>query len=168
MGDTQGTLDPDDTSASPPPAERAVAVPPVVTYEISTRSIWQVIGAILLTLIGIVLVLRARDLVGMLIISVFFSLALVPLVERLHRRFGWKRGAAVGVIYVAGAVFFIVMVVFLIPMIVEVAQRIGNNWSTWMDNINNWAERNFSVSLSDIGPATDAGEEAAGAAEDWS
>jgi predicted PurR-regulated permease PerM len=168
MGDTQSTPDPDDTSASSPPAERAAAVPPVVTYEISTRSIWQVIGAILLTLIGIVLVLRARDLVGMLIISVFFSLALVPLVERLHKRYGWKRGAAVGVIYVAGAVFFIVMVVFLIPMIVDVAQRIGDNWSTWMDNINDWGERNFSVSVSDIAPANDAGEEAAGAAEDWS
>jgi predicted PurR-regulated permease PerM len=169
MSDTQSTPKPDDSAAaSPPSSESPVAVPPVVTYEISTRSIWQVIGAILLTLVGIIFVLRARDLVGMLVISVFFSLALIPLVERLHRRYGWKRGAAVGVIYAAAAVFFIVMVVFIIPMIVQVAQTVGENWSTWMDNLNNWAEDTFSVSLDDIGPATDAGEEAAGAAEDWS
>jgi predicted PurR-regulated permease PerM len=59
------------------------------------------------------------------------------------------------------------MVVFLIPMIVDVAQTIGDNWSTWMDNMNDWAEDTFSVSVSDIGPATDAGEEAAGATEEW-
>jgi len=156
-----------DPSASPSSAEPVPADPTVVTYQISTRSIWQVIGAILLTLIGIVMVLRARDLVSMLIISLFFSLALIPLVERLHKKYGWKRGAAVGVIYAAGALFLVVMVVFLIPMIVEVAQTIGENWSTWMNNVNNWAEDTFGVSLSDIGPTTDAGEEAAGAAGDW-
>jgi predicted PurR-regulated permease PerM len=61
----------------------------------------------------------------------------------------------------------IVMVVFLIPMMVTVAQSIGDNWSTWMDNLNNWAQDTFNVSLSDIGPASSAGEDAAGAAEDW-
>ena len=163
MSDTQTTPKPDDSASEP-----STAVPPVVTWEISTRSIWQVIGAILLTLVGVILVLRARDLVAMLIISSFFSLALIPLVERLHKRYGWKRGAAVGAIYAAAAAFFIVMVVFLIPMIVEVAQRIGENWSTWMGNLNDWAQDTFGVSLDDIRPATEAGEDAAGAAEDWS
>jgi predicted PurR-regulated permease PerM len=110
---------------------------------------------------------RARDLVAMLIISIFFSLALVPLVEKLHKKRGWKRGAAVGAIYGLGALFMVVMVVFLIPMMVTVAQSIGDNWSTWMDNINSWAQDTFNVSLSDIGPASSAGEGAAGAAEDW-
>ena len=98
MSDTQSTPKPDDSASEP-----STAVPPVVTWEISTRSIWQVIGAILLTLVGVILVLRARDLVAMLIISLFFSLALIPLVERLHKRYGWKRGAAVGAIYAAAA-----------------------------------------------------------------
>jgi len=163
MSDTQSMPKPDDSASEP-----STAVPPVVTWKISTRSIWQVIGAILLTLVGIILVYRARDLVAMLIISLFFSLALIPLVEKLHKRYGWKRGAAVGVIYAAAALFFIVMVVFLIPMIVEVAQRIGDNWSTWMGNLNDWAEDTFGVSLSDVTASVNAGEEAAGAAEDWS
>jgi predicted PurR-regulated permease PerM len=136
-------------------------------HEISTKSIWRVIGAVLLTLIGIVMVLRARDLVGMLVISFFFSLALIPLVERLHAKRGWKRGAAVGVVYALGALFMIVMVLFLIPMIVQVAQTIGENWSSWIDRANQWASDTFGISLNDTGPTSEAGQEAAGAAEDW-
>jgi len=139
----------------------------VVIHEISTKSIWRVIGAVLLTLIGIVLVLRARDLVGMLVISFFFSLAMIPLVERVHAKRGWKRGAAVGLVYGLGALFMIVMVLFLIPMIVQVAQTIGDNWSEWIDRANKWASDTLGVSLNDVGPTSEAGQEAAGAAEDW-
>jgi len=127
-----------------------------------------VIAMVLLTLAGLVILDRARDLVGMLIISIFFSLALIPLVERLHRNRGWKRGAAVGVVYAGGALFIIIMVVFLIPMIVQVAQTIGENWSEWIDNANDWLEETLGFSLNDTASTASAGEEAAGAAEDWS
>lgn len=139
----------------------------VVTYKIATRSIWQVIGAVVLTIIAFEIFDRARDLVVMLIISFFFSLALTPLVERMHKKYGWKRGAAVGVVYALGALFVIVMVIFLIPMIVQVAQSIGDNWSTWMDNLNGWAQDTFGVSLDDVRDASAAGEDASAAAEDW-
>ncbi len=152
-----------------PPADAGDAQPQetVVTYKIATRSIWQVIGAVVLTIIAFEIFDRARDLVVMLIISFFFSLALTPLVERIHRKRGWKRGAAVGVVYALAALFIIVMVVFLIPMIVQVAQTIGDNWSTWMDNLNGWAQDTFGVSLDDVRDASAAGEDASAAAEDW-
>ena len=139
----------------------------VVTNEVSTRTLWKIVGVVVIVLVGFIVIQRARDLVSMLIISIFFSLALVPLVERMHKKRGWKRGAAVGAIYGLGALFMIVMIVFLVPMMVTVAQSIGDNWSTWMDNMNNWAQDTFNVSLSDIGPASSAGEDAAGAAENW-
>lgn len=140
----------------------------VVEYKIATRSIWQVIFAVLLTLVGIIVVQRARDLVAMLIISIFFALAIIPLVERIHAKRGWKRGAAVGVIYAAGALFVLVMVIFLIPLMVDVAQLIGSNWSTWMDNLNQWASDTFNVDLqSQIDSASSAGEDAADGASGW-
>jgi len=139
----------------------------VVTNEVGTRTLWKIVGVVVLVFVGFVVLQRARELVSMLVISMFFSLAMVPLVERLHKKRGWKRGAAVGAIYAGGALFMIVMVVFLVPMMVTVAQSIGDNWSTWMDNLNGWAQDTFNVSLSDIGPASSAGEDAAGAAEDW-
>ena len=156
-------------SDSGPPAKIDQDTPQstVVTYAISTRSIWQVIGAIVLTLAALETIDRARSLVTMLIISFFFSRALVPLVERLHQKRGWKRGTAVGAIYAAGALFVIVMVIFLIPMIVEVAHLIGDNWSTWMGNVNGWAEDTLGVSLGNLDPTTSAGEDAASAGADW-
>ena len=158
----------DDVASVPPGAQEVVVTRTVVVKnEGSTRTLWKIVGVVVLVLVGFILLDRARDLVAMLIISMFFSLALVPLVERLHQKRGWKRGAAVGAIYAGGALFMIVMVVFLVPMMVTVAQSIGENWSTWMDNLNNWARDTFNVSLSDIGPASSAGEDAASAAEDW-
>jgi predicted PurR-regulated permease PerM len=139
----------------------------VVKNEVSTSTLWKIVGVVVVVLVGFVLLQRARDLVAMLVISMFFSLALVPLVERLHKKYGWKRGAAVGAIYAGGALFMIVMIVFLIPMRVTVAQSIGENWSTWMDNLNTWAQDTFSVSISDLGSTNEAGQDAAGAAEDW-
>jgi predicted PurR-regulated permease PerM len=139
----------------------------VVQNEVSTSTLWKIVGVVVLVFVGFVLVQRARDLVAMLVISMFFSLALVPLVEKLHKKHGWKRGAAVGAVYAGGALFMIVMVVFLVPMMVTVAQSIGDNWSTWMDSLNTWANDTFNVSISDLGPAKDAGQDAAGAAEGW-
>ena len=86
----------------------------VVKNEVSTSTLWKIVGVVVVVLVGFVLLQRARDLVAMLVISMFFSLALVPLVERLHKKYGWKRGAAVGAIYAGGALFMIVMIVFLI------------------------------------------------------
>lgn len=170
MSDPQSTAQPDEAAAPAAPADppSPATPPPVVEYTVSARTIWRVIAMVLLTLAGLVVLYRARDLVGMLIISIFFSLALIPLVERLHRNRGWKRGAAVGVVYAAGALFMIIMVVFLIPMIVQVAQTIGDNWSEWIDNANDWLEDTFGFSLNDTSSTAEAGEEAAGAAEDWS
>jgi len=139
----------------------------VVTNEVSSRTLWRIVGVVVLVLVGFIVLQRARDLVVMLIISMFFSLALVPLVERLHKKRGWKRGAAVGVIYGLGVLFMIVMIVFLIPMMVTVAQSIGENWSSWMDNLNGWAQDTFNVSISDLKDTNAAGEDAAGAAENW-
>jgi predicted PurR-regulated permease PerM len=152
----------------PPGAQEVVITRRIiVTNEVATRTLWKIVGVVVLVLIGIVIFQRARDLVAMLVISMFFSLAMVPLVERLHQNRGWKRGAAVGAIYAGGALFMIVMVVFLIPMMVTVAQSIGENWSTWMDNLNTWAQDTFNVSIGDLKDANAAGEDAAGAAENW-
>jgi predicted PurR-regulated permease PerM len=158
----------EDVASVPPGAQEVVVTRTVVVKnEVSTRTLWKIVGIGVLVFIGFVLFDRARDLVSMLIISMFFALALVPLVEKLHRNRGWKRGAAVGAVYAGGLIFLLVMVVFIVPMMVTVAQSIGDNWSTWMDNLNTWASDTLNVSLNDLGGANAAGEDAAGAAEDW-
>lgn len=164
----------DETSRTSRPSEGTDPAPSVrnesrhvVVYEISSRSIWQVIGAVLLTIVGLTVIDRTRHLLVQLAIAFFFALAIIPLVERLHRKRGWRRGAAVGVVYGAAVVFLVVMVVFLIPMMVDLATLVGTNWSTWMDQFNSWLSDTFGVSIADTAAAADAGSTAATATADW-
>ncbi len=141
----------------------------VVVYEISPRSIWRVIGAVLLTITAVIAFQRARGLVVQLIIAFFFALAIIPLVERLHRKRGWKRGAAVGAIYGVFTLFFLVMVFLLIPMMVDVANLIGDNASAWAAQANEWASNTLGVSLNDSSTSAtgQAGADAAAATSEW-
>ena len=63
--------------------------------EIAGKTIWQVIGAILITLVLLWALVQARSLVSMLILSLFFANALLPATNALVRRYSWRRGAAV-------------------------------------------------------------------------
>ncbi|MCB1247581.1 MAG: AI-2E family transporter, partial [Acidimicrobiia bacterium] len=123
------------------------AVPPpsqvIQTVEISGKTIWQAIGAIVATIVLIMMIMKARNLVGMLAISFFFSLALQPAVNRLHARRGWRRGSAVGVVYLAGGVFMVFLIAILIPAIVTIATTIGDNFAPWMNNLNGWLTDTF-------------------------
>jgi predicted PurR-regulated permease PerM len=137
---------------------------PMFTIEVSRRSIWRIIWAILLTLIGVWVVLAARHLLSMLIISFFFSLALEPAVTYLHERRGWKRGSSVGVIYLAGFLAFFVLVLFLIPATVQVAQEIGTKLDTWLVGVSDWLNDTFDVdvNLTLAGESAQDGVEATG------
>lgn len=139
----------------------------VFRIEITRRSIWQVIIAVLFALIGVWVFMQARHLIGMLIISLFFALALEPAVTYLHRKRGWKRGAAVGVIYLAGFVSVFALVLFLIPATVDVAQTIGDKLDDWLANLNTWVNDTFNTSI-DLSLSGDSASTATEAAGDWS
>lgn len=64
----------------------------------------RVIVGVLATLAALWALYQMRALVAMMVISVFFSLALEPGVRWLASRYGWKRGSYVGGIYLAGLV----------------------------------------------------------------
>ncbi|GMQ93319.1 MAG: hypothetical protein BMS9Abin12_0796 [Acidimicrobiia bacterium] len=120
-----------------------------ITVQIDLKSVWRIIGAILITLLTLWVIGEASNLLTMLALSFFFSLALQPAVLRLTNRYGWRRGSAVGVIYVAGLVAVIVMLLVLIPALVDLAQAIGANASVWLANIAEWLESTFGIAVSD-------------------
>jgi predicted PurR-regulated permease PerM len=139
----------------------------VVTFQISRRSIWAIIGAVILALLGVFMVREARSLISMLIISFFFSLALEPAVTYFHNKRGWKRGAAVGMIYLIGFLSFAVLILFLLPATVEVAQAIGAKLDDFLASTTEWLNDTFGVTIEPSfgGGTAEAGAEAAG---DWS
>lgn len=118
-----------------------------VRVQLTAKSIWLAIGSVFLALALLWMISRAWGLVSMLIISFFFSLALQPAVTWLHRRYGWRRGAAVGFIYLAGILFAILMVVVMIPAIVELATRIGESGAEWLNNVNDWFSSRFGFEI---------------------
>jgi predicted PurR-regulated permease PerM len=139
----------------------------VVKIEIDSRVIWQAIGAILLTLGLLSAISAARGVVSMLAISFFFSLALEPGVRRLTERFDWRRGAAVGVIYVTGVLFVILMIAVLIPALVELARVIGERAGEWIDNLSGWADDYLGYELTDPDGSADLAEKTDAALGEW-
>ncbi|HSK95938.1 MAG TPA: AI-2E family transporter, partial [Euzebyales bacterium] len=143
-------------AAGAPPPPRSL-----LRIEIAGRTIWQVIGAILLTIALLRMARAASGLLSMVALAFFFSLALDPAVRWLHNRYGWRRGAAVGVIYMAGLVFIAVLVFILVPAIGQLADRVAENGDEWVARLNAWTSENLGVPLDrDVGTAVSgAGEE---------
>ena len=133
--------------ATATPATAAVdRAGPVIT-EITWRSAWRVVTVVLAVLLLLRAVTSARTLVGMVAISFFFSLALDPGVRALHHRYGWRRGSAVGVIYLAGFVFTVFLMLVLIPAIGQVAAEISAHFDDWVANLSDWVDSTFGVTF---------------------
>jgi predicted PurR-regulated permease PerM len=138
-----------------------------VHIAIGWATIWKVIGAILITLFALWAAGQMHTLLGMLVISFFFSLALQPAVIWLVDRYGWRRGAAVGLIYLAGAVFSIVMIVVLIPAVAQIANEIGSKGANWIQDLSLWIENTFHVEIWTPGSGEQIADETAKVLQDW-
>ena len=110
---------------------------------------WRAVAVVLLTLAALWAVNQARDLVTMLVISVFFALALVPGVEHLHKKRGWRRGAAVAVIYLVGVVAVVRDRRAPDPAISTVGDEIAKSGSGWMTSLDDWLASTFGVHIVD-------------------
>ncbi len=140
---------------------------PALHIKISGQTIWQVIGAILLTLFALWAISEMSGLLWMLGISFFFSLALQPAVIWLVDRYGWSRGSAVGVIYITGFVATILMVLVLIPAIAELASGIGENGGAWIHDGSTWIEDTFDVEIWTPGEGEEIAADTAQVLADW-
>ena len=109
--------------------------------------LWKVVAVGLAVAVLAVAATRAQDLLRMLVISVFFSLALIPAVNYIHTRWGWRRGAAVGFVYAAGFAFIVLMVAVLIPAIVEFADQVRSSGADWAAELNGFTEDTFGTTV---------------------
>ena len=98
--------------------------------------LWKFVAVSLTTVVLLLLVRELRHLLWLLVVSSFFALAMIPGVEQLHRRWGRRRGVAVGIIYVSVVSFIVLMVWVLNPAIEEFANQVRANGSGWIDQLN--------------------------------
>jgi predicted PurR-regulated permease PerM len=120
---------------------------PQVRIAFETRTLWKVAGVILAVLISLWAIREASTLVVLVGMSFFFSLALQPAVMWLTNRYGWRRGSAVGVIYLVSFLGVIALVVILIPAIATLATTIGESGSESVNNLITWIEDTFGVTI---------------------
>jgi predicted PurR-regulated permease PerM len=135
------------------------------------RFVWESLGKVvatgLLVALGVVVVFRAEHLIFLLVVSVFFAAAMIPAVQHLHERRGWRPGAAVGAIYAALVLLVLAMVLLLIPAITEFAGQVADNGDDWMQSVNDWTEKQFGVTVLDQPSARDAATRTGEALSGW-
>jgi len=99
-------------------------------------SIWRVVQVLIVVTLLVVVVLRARSVLSMLVIALFFGIAMLPAVNYFHQRRGWSRGAATATVFAILVAFVGVSIYLLIPGLVDAANAIGGQIPSWIDNIN--------------------------------
>jgi len=124
------------------------------------QTLWKVVAVALLTTASLMIVWRTQTLIRMLAVSVFFALAMIPAVKYMHERWGWKRGVAVGAIYLGFVVFTIALVGFMIPAAVDFADEISGSGGSFADTINGYSQDLIGQDIIDQQTGTDAGEAA--------
>ena len=146
----------DPTESSPDP-ETAKEPRRSINITIDGRTVWGIIGAVLITLLLLWMLGQARHLLALVAFSFFISLAMQPLVMKMVNRWpNMKRGAAVGIIYVAGIVILILMIVVLIPAIATLGRAVGESGAVWVQDLITWLNDTFGLNLGDGGFDQDA------------
>jgi predicted PurR-regulated permease PerM len=113
--------------------------------------LWKIVAVVVATALMWLLARELRHLLSLLVVSLFFALAMIPGVEQIHRRWGWRRGAAVGVMYLSVVAFFGLMLWVLIPAIEEFADQVRANGSGWIAHLNDLSRNVLGQNLVRVG-----------------
>lgn len=131
------------------------------------RTLWKGAAVGLVVALAVLTIIQVRNLLGMLVVALFFALAIVPGVNSLVKRFGMKRGAAVGIVFAGAVVVVTVMVLVLIPAIVQFAEAVQENASAWFTDLNSWTEGTFGGAAVDADAAAERTADAAAWLASW-
>ena len=111
------------------------------------RSIWQVILAVLITLVGLWFLRQTRDLVHYLILSLLLSFALEPAVIYLHEKRGWRRGAATGLILFIAFLLILLISVLLGGAVIKGVNGMVRSFPHWIRQLNRFTRDHFHTTI---------------------
>ena len=98
--------------------------------------------AVLLALVA----LHTRTTLQWVVIAVFFALGIAPLVSLVERArirgHGLPRWLAILVVYLLGFVFFLFVLLQVIPPMVKEVEKLGSQLPTYISDFEDWAEGN--------------------------
>jgi predicted PurR-regulated permease PerM len=111
------------------------------------RGIWQLIAAVAIAAALLWVLRQAGELISFLVISQLFAFALEPGVALLHKKRGWRRGTATGVILAAVVLVFAVLAVTMVPLLIDQTNSIVASVPGWIDQLNAWSQDQFGAIL---------------------
>ena len=110
------------------------------------RATFTVIGAVLATYVGLVVLGRLQDLVYWLVTALFLSFALEPLVNKLEKR-GWKRGLATGLIIVGFMLLILVFIGAMVPLVIDQVRELVKVAPDWVERISRLIKDWFGIEV---------------------
>jgi len=149
--------DVDAPAPSPTLAQQMAGAPPWA-LPLATAIVRRTAIVVVVAWAGIWVFQQTSSLVGLVLLSFFFSLALDPAVGWLHDRHGVRRGAGTGLMFLAMVVFIAVLVLLLIPLTAELAGKLGDSVPKLADRVNDLTDRlsnNDVVSKDQVDQATE-------------
>ena len=136
--DQDHTAYPEDSGAPPTDAPEGRPAPPEVPdwfMRAVTRATWRIIGIVLLVALALWALNQAMDLVVVFLAACFLALAIVPAVDGIVRRLHWSRGLATIAVILAVVIAIGALIGFLIPAMVDVANKFGAALPQWMNDL---------------------------------
>ena len=125
--------------------------PPAWVMPTARKIIWRVVWIALATAAVLILASKARSLLSMLFIALFFGIAMEPAVNHLHMKRGMKRGAATGLVFFLAATFILIVTFIMIPGLINVAGEISGSLKNAIPKINE--QFNTTIPTSKTDPA---------------
>ncbi len=117
----------------------------------SWRWIFTLLGAIagvgLAVMLFLAFLSQVKDLLIWILVALFASFALEPAVDWLAQR-GWRRGVATGVILFGLAVFAVVMVALMIPLVIDQLRELIEAAPNILREVSGYTTRWFNVDVS--------------------
>jgi predicted PurR-regulated permease PerM len=108
-----------------------------------------VAGVLVATAAAVWLIFRLSNIIFMVFVAVFLAVALEPPVHYLEKR-GWRRGAATGVVFLAGFALVVVFLVALVPLFVQQVNQFVDVAPGYVTSLATFLEDTFGVQLSDL------------------
>ncbi|WP_062516113.1 AI-2E family transporter [Demequina gelatinilytica] len=115
------------------------------------RALWRTVRVVLVVVLAIWIGVQMRHLLGLIVFALFIALAMLPGVTGLHRRYGIRRGAAVGLMYLAAVVLSVFMIGVLIPAIARFADSVRESLPGWSSSLTEWSQRVLGVPIDTSG-----------------
>lgn len=105
-----------------------------------TRSVWRVVGIIIVSAVGLYLVYLLRTPLSWIFVAGFIAVAVSGPVNWLSRRM--KRGFAIALVYFGLILLPVAMLGLLVPPIVEEVEKLVNNAPRYADDITRFVGEN--------------------------